>query len=67
MKIHVVEKPMFFKCECGEQFILGMWRLIPADNVAVVRFLNRHEQFTCCPFCGGKTKNMTMEVERGTL
>jgi len=63
MRIHTVEKPMMFKCQCGEQFIIGMWRKLERDSALVVRFLNKHTQFTCCPFCGGRMSGMSMEVE----
>ena len=63
MQVQTVDKPMCFKCDCGEQFLLAVWKLVKERDLLVVRYLNNHQQFAYCPFCGGKTAGMRMEVQ----
>lgn len=63
MQVKTVEKPMCFKCDCGEQYILGVWKKVPERDLLVIRFLNNINQFRHCPWCGSKMSSKNMEVE----
>ena len=65
MKTVVTEKPMYFECDCGERFILGVWKLQQENSLMVVRFLNNNQQFHCCPFCGGRMSSKDMVMQHG--
>lgn len=65
MKVATVEKPMYFACDCGEKFMLGVWNYIERDHTMVVRWLNNIAQFQFCPFCGGKMSGKEMRLEHG--
>lgn len=65
MKFATVDKPLYFACDCGEQFMLGVWKYIEKDDTIVVKFINNSNQFFCCPFCGGKMSSKEMRMEHG--
>ena len=62
MKIAVTNKPMCFECECGERYLIGLWKVIEKDATMVVRFIVNKNEFAYCPFCGGGMKSKEMRV-----
>ena len=62
MKISVINKPMAFECDCGENYIIGIWKVIERDNTMVVRFIVNKNEFAYCPFCGGRMSGKEMRV-----
>lgn len=59
------EKPRLFICDCGEQFMLATWKYIRKDDTTVVRWINNINQFSLCPFCGGRMSKKEMVMEDG--
>lgn len=65
MKTVVTEKPMYFKCDCGGQFLVGTWNYQSQNELMAVRFFNDCNQFGYCPMCGSKMNSKEMRVEHG--
>ena len=63
MKITVINRPMMFSCDCGENYLLGLWKIIEKDNTMVVRFIVNNNEFAYCPFCGGRMSSKEMRVQ----